>query len=63
MFFEGHQPLQFTIPTDIAFNTINNMVYIADTGKDRIQVLNSDLTSNILKQEVVGRPSSSPPSA
>ena len=37
-------PLQFICLTDIAFNTINNKVYVVDNGKLRIQVLNSDLT-------------------
>ena len=41
---EGHGPLQFWHPTDIAFNTINNKVYVADLLNCHIQVLNSDLT-------------------
>ena len=36
--------LQFICPSDIAFNTINNKVYVVDFGNHRIQVLNSDLT-------------------
>ena len=31
-------------PTDIAFNAINNKVYVVDYGNHHIQVLNSDLT-------------------
>ena len=38
----GH--LQFNCPTDIAFNTINNKVYVVEKLNHRIQVLNSDLT-------------------
>ena len=41
---EGSGPLQFKFPTDIAFNTINNKVYVADFWGHFIQVLNSDLT-------------------
>ena len=41
---EGSGLLQFSNPTDIAFNTINNKVYVVDCGNHRIQVLNSDLT-------------------
>ena len=37
-------PLQFSCPTDVAFNTINNKVYVVDNGNHRIQVLNSDLS-------------------
>ena len=37
-------PMQFNFPTYIAFNTINNKVYVVDSSNDRIQVLNSDLT-------------------
>ena len=37
-------PLQFSYPTDIAFNTINNKVYVTDSSNNHIQVLNSDLT-------------------
>ena len=40
----GSGPLQFSGPTDIAFNTINNKVYVVDNWNHRIQVLNSDLT-------------------
>ena len=41
---EGSGPLQFICPTDIAFNTINNKVYVVNNGNHHIQVLNSDLT-------------------
>ena len=41
---KGSRPLYFDDPTDIAFNTINNKVYVADSGNHSIQVLNSDLT-------------------
>ena len=41
---KGSGPLQFGCPTDIAFNTINNKVYVVDNRNNRIQVLNSDLT-------------------
>ena len=37
-------PMQFCCPTDIAFNTISNKVYVVDNGNHHIQVLNSDLT-------------------
>ena len=40
----GSGPLQFVCSTDIAFNTINNKVYVVDFGNNLIQVLNSDLT-------------------
>ena len=40
----GSGPLQFLGPTDIAFNAKNRMVYVADHGNDRVQVLNSGLT-------------------
>ena len=41
---KGSGPLQFRSPTDIAFNTINNKVYVVDYREHHIQVLNSDLT-------------------
>ena len=41
---KGGGPLQFNDPTDIAFNTINNKVYVVANGNQLIQVLNSDLT-------------------
>ena len=41
---KGSGPLQFNPPTDIAFNTRNNKVYVADNENHRVQVLNSDLT-------------------
>ena len=41
---EGDRKLQFNGPVDIAFNTTNNKVYVADCCNHRIQVLNSDLT-------------------
>ena len=40
----GSGPLQFSDPYNIAFNTSNNKVYVADVGNHRVQVLNSDLT-------------------
>ena len=40
----GSGRLQFTWPRDIAVNTTNNKVYVADSRNHRIQVLNSDLT-------------------
>ena len=40
----GIGPLQFNGPTDIAFNTSYNKVYLMDNGTHRVQVLNSDLT-------------------
>ena len=36
--------LHFSSPSDIAFNTINNKVYVPDFRNNHIQVLNSDLT-------------------
>ena len=41
---KGTGPLQFKNPRDIAINTSNNEVYVADCFNHRIQVLNSDLT-------------------
>ena len=41
---KGTGQLQFNSPTDIAVNTSNNKVFVADTNNHRIQVLNSDLT-------------------
>ena len=41
---EGSEPLQFSEPTDIAFNSSNSKVYVVDYENHRIQVLNSDLT-------------------
>ena len=41
---KGSRPLQFSHPVDIAFNTNNSMVYVTDSGEQRVQVLNSDLT-------------------
>ena len=40
----GAGRLQFSQPRDIAINTVNNKVYVADCLNNRIQVLNSDLT-------------------
>ena len=40
----GSGPLQFSCPTDIAFNTSNNKVYVAGNWNHHVQVLNSDLT-------------------
>ena len=37
------RPLQFSYPTDIAFNIFNNKMYVTDKGNCRIQVLTSDL--------------------
>ena len=36
--------LQFCEPRDVAFNTKNNKIYVADSYNHRIQVLNSDFT-------------------
>ena len=41
---EGSRPLQFSCPTDIAFNTSINKVYVMDFGNNCVHVLNSDLT-------------------
>ena len=41
---EGSGQLQFDGPRDIAVNTSNNKICVADNGNHRIQVLNSDLT-------------------
>ena len=41
---KGIGRLQFSHPRDIAINTRNNKVYVADCSNHRIQVLNSDLT-------------------
>ena len=41
---KGSGPLQFNQVHDIAINTSNNKVYVADKNNHHIQVLNSDLT-------------------
>ena len=41
---QGTGQLQYYFPCDIAFNTTNKKVYVADCGNHRIQVLNSDFT-------------------
>ena len=41
---QGSGLLQFSFPTDIALNASNGKLYVTDTGNDRVQVLNSDLT-------------------
>ena len=41
---KGTGQLQFDYPWDIAFNTTNKKVYVADCDNHRIQVLNSDFT-------------------
>ena len=41
---DGSGPLQFSSPTDIAYNSKNRMVYVVDCVNHRVQVLNSDLT-------------------
>ena len=41
---QGTGQLQFNCPRDIAFNTTNKKVYVADRDNHRIQVLNFDLT-------------------
>ena len=41
---EGTGPLQFCSPEDVAINTRNNKVYVADCSNHRVQILNSDLT-------------------
>ena len=40
----GTGPLEFDLPTDIAFNTVNNKVYVTDSSGHEVQVLNPDLT-------------------
>ena len=40
----GNGPLQFNCPMEIAFNTVNKKMYVADESNHRVQVLNSDLT-------------------
>ena len=42
---KGTGPLQFRSPSDVAFNAYNKKVYVVDNEYDRIQILNSDLTS------------------
>ena len=41
---EGSGPLQFNLPSSIAFSPITGQIYIADCWNHRIQVLNPDLT-------------------
>ena len=41
---KGSGPLQFNCPAGIAVHPHTHKVYVADTGRHRIQVLNSDLT-------------------
>ena len=40
---KGRGPLQFSFPCGIAYSASNKKVYVADTGNNRIQILNSDL--------------------
>ena len=41
---EGTGQLQFHTPDDVALNTTNNKLYVADCHNHRIQILNSDFT-------------------
>ena len=43
-FLTSKEDLQLNGPSDVAFNTSNNKVYVTDTNNHRIQILNSDLT-------------------
>ena len=45
---EGRGPLQFSYPTDIAFNTSNKRFYVAENQNHRIQILNFDLSTSVL---------------
>ena len=45
---EGRGPLQFSFPTDIAFNTSNKRFYVAENGNHRIQILDFDLSTSVL---------------
>ena len=40
----GSGPLQFSRPFGVGINDTNNKIYIVDTGNNRIQILNMDLT-------------------
>ena len=40
----GNGPLQFSQPSDMAYNAESRMLYVVDKGNNRVQVLNSDLT-------------------
>ena len=53
---KGEGPLQFHNPMYIAFNAINNKIYVTDDQNFRVQVLNSDLTfSNTFGKKSSGR--------
>ena len=41
---QGTGPMQFDDPIDMAINIRNNKIYVLDSGNDRVQVLNFDLT-------------------
>ena len=41
---KGSGPLQFLNPTNIAFNASNKRWYVVDSGNNRVQILNSNLT-------------------
>ena len=40
----GCEALQFSFPTEIAYNAKNRMVYVVEGWNHRVQILNSDLT-------------------
>ena len=40
----GANPLQFSSPVGIAFNSKNDKIYVCDQNNHRIQILNTDLT-------------------
>ena len=44
----GSGLLQFSLPTDIAFNTSNKRFYVTEIGNHRIQILNFDLSTSVV---------------
>ena len=40
----GREALQFSFPTEIAYNAKNRMMYVVEGWNHRVQILNSDLT-------------------
>ena len=42
---KGSGPLQFNDPLDVAYNATNNKLYVVDNLNNRVQVLNSDLST------------------
>ena len=41
---ERNKPFQFSYPTGIAIHPVSKRVYVSESGNDRVQILNPDLT-------------------